>query len=93
MRLGCIAREVLIQTWEVMQGEIFRTAGSSAGARGERMERIYRDMSIGNSHRNTLLRDWAFGELAREHLGLPRLGPGNVQPAALSGSHAAAVTR
>ena len=81
MRLGCIAREVLIQTWEIMQGEIFRTAGSSAGARGERMERIYRDMSIGNSHRNTLLRDWAFGELAREHLGLPRLGIGNVQEA------------
>jgi 3-hydroxy-9,10-secoandrosta-1,3,5(10)-triene-9,17-dione monooxygenase len=80
MRLGCIAREVMIQTWEVMQSEIFRTAGSSAGARGQRMERIYRDMSIGNSHRNTMLREWAFGELAREHLGLPRLGPGNVQP-------------
>ena len=43
------------------------------------MERIYRDMSIGNSHRNTLLRDWAFGELARSTLGLPRLGPGNIQ--------------
>jgi 3-hydroxy-9,10-secoandrosta-1,3,5(10)-triene-9,17-dione monooxygenase len=80
MRLGCIAREVMIQTWEIMQGEIFRTAGSSAGARGQRLERIYRDMSIGNSHRNTMLREWAFGELAREHLGLPRLGPGNVQP-------------
>jgi 3-hydroxy-9,10-secoandrosta-1,3,5(10)-triene-9,17-dione monooxygenase len=80
MRLGCIAREVMIQTWEVMQSEIFRTAGSSAGARGQRLERIYRDMSIGNSHRNTLLRDWAFGEIAREHLGLPRLGAGNVQP-------------
>ena len=80
MRLGCVAREVLIQTWEIMQGEIFRTAGSAAGLRGERMERIYRDMSIGNSHRNTLLRDWAFGEIAREHLGLPRLGIGNVQP-------------
>ena len=80
MRLGCVAREVLIQSWEVMQAEIFRTAGSSAGARGQRMERIYRDMSIGNSHRNTLLREWAFGELARELLGLPRAGRGNVQP-------------
>ena len=37
-----------------------------------RIERIYRDMSIGNSHRNTLLRDWAFREIAREKLGLPR---------------------
>jgi hypothetical protein len=36
-------------------------------------------MSIGNSHRNTVLREWAFGELARELLGLPRSGPGNVQ--------------
>jgi 3-hydroxy-9,10-secoandrosta-1,3,5(10)-triene-9,17-dione monooxygenase len=80
MRLGAIAREVMIQTWEIMQSEIFRTAGSSAGAKGQRMERIYRDMSIGNSHRNTMLREWAFGELAREYLGLPRLGPGNVQP-------------
>jgi 3-hydroxy-9,10-secoandrosta-1,3,5(10)-triene-9,17-dione monooxygenase len=79
MRLGCIAREVMIQIWEVMQGEIFRTAGSSAGARGERMERVYRDLTIVNSHRNTLLRDWAFGELAREQLGLPRVGLGNVQ--------------
>jgi 3-hydroxy-9,10-secoandrosta-1,3,5(10)-triene-9,17-dione monooxygenase len=79
MRIGCIAREIMIQTWEVMQGEIFRTAGSSAGARGHRIERIYRDMSIGNSHRNTLMRDWAFGELAREHLGLPRLARANVQ--------------
>ena len=79
MRLGCIAREVMIQTWEIVQSELFRTAGSSAGARGERLERVYRDMSIGNSHRNTLLREWAFGELAREHLGLPRVGRGNVQ--------------
>jgi 3-hydroxy-9,10-secoandrosta-1,3,5(10)-triene-9,17-dione monooxygenase len=78
--LGAIAREVMIQTWEVMQSEIFRTAGSSAGAHGQRMERIYRDMSIGNSHRNILLREFAWGELAREHLGLPRVGRGNVQP-------------
>lgn len=81
MRLGCIAREVMIQAWDVMQGVIFRSAGSSAGAKGQRIERIYRDMSIGgNSHRNTLLRDWAFRELARAHLGLPRdMAAANVQ--------------
>jgi 3-hydroxy-9,10-secoandrosta-1,3,5(10)-triene-9,17-dione monooxygenase len=79
-RLGAIAREVMIQAWEIVQSEIYRTAGSAAAARGQRMERIYRDMSIGNSHRNTVLREWAFGELAREHLGLPRVGRGNVQP-------------
>jgi 3-hydroxy-9,10-secoandrosta-1,3,5(10)-triene-9,17-dione monooxygenase len=72
-RLGCIAREVMLQAWETMQSDLFRTAGSSAGGKGQRIERIYRDMSIGgNSHRNTLLRDWAFREIARAHLGLPR---------------------
>jgi 3-hydroxy-9,10-secoandrosta-1,3,5(10)-triene-9,17-dione monooxygenase len=71
-RIGCIAREVMIETWEVMQSDIFRTAGSSAGGRGERIERIFRDMAMGNSHRNIVLRDWAFREVAREKLGLPR---------------------
>jgi len=71
-RIGCIAREVMIQAWETMQSDIFRTAGSSAANRGERIERIYRDMSIGNSHRNTVLRDWAFRELGRAILGVPR---------------------
>jgi 3-hydroxy-9,10-secoandrosta-1,3,5(10)-triene-9,17-dione monooxygenase len=71
-RIGCIAREVMIQAWETMQSDIFRTAGSSAANRGERIERIYRDMSIGNSHRNTVLRDWAFRELGRATLGVPR---------------------
>ena len=37
-------------------------------------------MSIGNSHRNTQLRDWAFREVARDKLGLPREYAGaNVQ--------------
>ena len=72
-RIGCIAREVMLQAWETVQSDLFRTAGSSAGGKGQRLERLYRDMSIGgNSHRNTLLRDWAFRELARERLGLPR---------------------
>ena len=71
-RIGCIGREVMIQAWETMQSDIFRTAGSSAGGKGQRIERIYRDMSIGNSHRNTVLRDWAFREIARAKLGLPR---------------------
>lgn len=79
MRIGCIAREAVIQVWDVMQSEIFRTAGSSAATDGSRFERIFRDMAMLNSHRNTVLREWAFGELARERLGLPRAGIGNVQ--------------
>ena len=79
MRIGCIGREVIIQAWEIFQSEIFRTAGSSAAVDGSRFERIYRDLSMLSSHRNTVLREWAFGEIAREHLGLQRRGAGNVQ--------------
>jgi 3-hydroxy-9,10-secoandrosta-1,3,5(10)-triene-9,17-dione monooxygenase len=79
MRIGCIGREGIIQAWEVFQSEIFRTAGSSAAVDGSRFERIYRDLSMLNSHRNTTLREWAFGEIAREYLGLPRLDRRNVQ--------------
>jgi hypothetical protein len=79
-RIGCIGREVMIQAWEIVQADICRTAGSSAAAAGQRLDRIFRDMSIGNSHRNTQLRDWAFREIARDALGLPReYAEGNVQ--------------
>jgi hypothetical protein len=71
-RIGCIGREVMIMAWETLQSDICRTAGSSAAGRGQRLDRIFRDMSIGNSHRNTQLRDWAFREIARDKLGLPR---------------------
>ncbi len=79
MRIASIAREAIIQLWNVVQGEIFHTAGSSAGVSGSSFERIYRDMAMLGSHRNTALREWGFGELARAYLGLPRLGVGNVQ--------------
>jgi 3-hydroxy-9,10-secoandrosta-1,3,5(10)-triene-9,17-dione monooxygenase len=79
-RIGCIGREVMIQAWEIVQGDLCRTAGSSSAAAGQRLDRIFRDMSIGNSHRNTQLRDWAFREVARDSLGLPReYAGGNVQ--------------
>jgi 3-hydroxy-9,10-secoandrosta-1,3,5(10)-triene-9,17-dione monooxygenase len=70
MRLNVIAREALTLAWNAMQGQIFRTAGTSAARNGERMERIFRDMAIGWGHFGTILGDWAARELAREHLGL-----------------------
>jgi 3-hydroxy-9,10-secoandrosta-1,3,5(10)-triene-9,17-dione monooxygenase len=70
MLLGCIAREIMIQAWETVQSDLTRTIGASFLKAGQRMERIYRDMSIGNAHRNTSLRDWAFRELACLHLGV-----------------------
>ncbi len=79
-RIAAIAREVMIMTWEVVQGELARTVGSQPLGAGQRFERIYRDMTIGQTHRNPALRDWAFGELGRDHLGLPRdLGGANVR--------------
>ena len=33
-RLGCIGREVMIQAWEIVQGDLCRTAGSSSAAAG-----------------------------------------------------------
>jgi 3-hydroxy-9,10-secoandrosta-1,3,5(10)-triene-9,17-dione monooxygenase len=71
-RIASIAREAMIQSWEVVQSVLFRTAGSSAAAKKERFERIYRDMTMTSSHRNVALRDWFFREMARERLGLPR---------------------
>jgi 3-hydroxy-9,10-secoandrosta-1,3,5(10)-triene-9,17-dione monooxygenase len=71
MLLGCIGREVMVQTWETVQSDLVRTIGASLIRQGERIERIYRDMSIGNAHRNTSLRDWAYRELALAHFGLP----------------------
>ena len=56
--------------FSAMQGEIFRTAGSSAARRGQRIERIFRDMSIGWGHFGTIVRDWTAREWTREHFGL-----------------------
>jgi 3-hydroxy-9,10-secoandrosta-1,3,5(10)-triene-9,17-dione monooxygenase len=70
LRLNIIAREALTLAWDAMQGQVFRTAGSSAARNGERMERIFRDMSMGWGHFGTIVADWAARELAKEHLGL-----------------------
>jgi 3-hydroxy-9,10-secoandrosta-1,3,5(10)-triene-9,17-dione monooxygenase len=70
LRLNMVAREALTLAWEAMQGEVFRTAGSSAARRGQRIERIFRDMSIGWGHFGTIVRDWTAREWTREHFGL-----------------------
>ena len=81
--LGCIGREVMVQTWETVQSDLIRTIGAGLVRAGERIERIYRDMSIGNAHRNTSLRDWAYRELALAQFGLdglrrmPNVRPGS----------------
>ena len=39
-RISCIGREAIAQIWEVVQGEIFRTAGSSAATSDSRLVRV-----------------------------------------------------
>jgi 3-hydroxy-9,10-secoandrosta-1,3,5(10)-triene-9,17-dione monooxygenase len=70
LALNVVAREALTLAWTAMQEDLFRTAGTSAARNGERMERIFRDVAMDWGHFGNVIRDWAWRELAREHLGL-----------------------
>jgi 3-hydroxy-9,10-secoandrosta-1,3,5(10)-triene-9,17-dione monooxygenase len=69
--VGAIARDAYSDAWQAFQNWIFRYAGSSAGRRGQKMERVLRDMAIGWSHFNTAQNDWGYVEVAKSRLGLP----------------------
>jgi 3-hydroxy-9,10-secoandrosta-1,3,5(10)-triene-9,17-dione monooxygenase len=75
LRINIVAREALTMAWNAMQGEIFRTAGTSMARSGQRLERIFRDMAMGWGHFGTIVGDWAARELAREHLGIAAAVP------------------
>jgi 3-hydroxy-9,10-secoandrosta-1,3,5(10)-triene-9,17-dione monooxygenase len=64
------AREVLRIVWDTMQEILMKTAGSSAMREGERLERIYRDLSMAWGHFHNILGTWTAREYTREHLGL-----------------------
>jgi 3-hydroxy-9,10-secoandrosta-1,3,5(10)-triene-9,17-dione monooxygenase len=68
--LGAIGREVIIQAWEVVERDLYRTIGASASKKGERFEQIFRDMAQAAGHRNPQLRDATFQLIARQQLGL-----------------------
>jgi 3-hydroxy-9,10-secoandrosta-1,3,5(10)-triene-9,17-dione monooxygenase len=70
-RISTIGREAFAQVYEVVH-ELLRTAGSSAAVTGSRLERLMNDMAMLHSHRNMVMREFAYGEVAREYLGLPR---------------------
>ena len=55
--------------WDVVQGTVFRTAGSSATRDGTRLQRTFRDLAMDWGHFGSLLGD----SIARE-LGMLRLG-------------------
>ncbi|GAA4634289.1 acyl-CoA dehydrogenase family protein [Actinoallomurus vinaceus] len=69
--LGAIAREVIVQAWETAERNIFRSAGARVMVKGARMERLYRDMSMIASHRNTGFRDPVHRLLGVLRLGHP----------------------
>jgi 3-hydroxy-9,10-secoandrosta-1,3,5(10)-triene-9,17-dione monooxygenase len=75
LRLNIVAREGLTMAWNAMQGEIFRTAGTSMARNGQRLERIFRDMAMGWGHFGTIVGDWAAREYAKEHLGVATGAP------------------
>jgi 3-hydroxy-9,10-secoandrosta-1,3,5(10)-triene-9,17-dione monooxygenase len=69
-RVAAVAREIVIQVWETVEQVLFRTVGSGVLRSGSRFERVFRDLSIVASHRNTAGRDGLARRLGQLHLGL-----------------------
>ncbi|WP_431995819.1 acyl-CoA dehydrogenase family protein [Streptomyces griseoflavus] len=71
LRLATISREVVRLCWRAVEGQLFPTAGSSSVRAGERVERIWRDLSMLHSHagNGVFLASHAGRELARAHFG------------------------
>jgi 3-hydroxy-9,10-secoandrosta-1,3,5(10)-triene-9,17-dione monooxygenase len=55
--LHMLARQAVTTAWDVMQDTVTRTSGSSAFVGGNRLERIWRDMTMVWGHTNSILRD------------------------------------
>lgn len=68
--LGGIGREVIVQVWEAVDRDLYRTVGSSATKRGERFERVFRDLAQAAGHRNPQLKEPTYRLIASEQLGL-----------------------
>jgi len=67
VRMSLISREVVRLCWSVVSEILFPTAGTSAVRAGERLERIWRDMSTLHTHAgvNIYLATVATRELTR----------------------------
>lgn len=70
LHLSTIAREAIIQAWQAVENDLYRTIGSSAAKSGQRFERLYRDLSMAAGHRNTMMRDPLVRQLAQLRLGV-----------------------
>lgn len=70
LRIAGIAREIMIQAWETVEQDLYRSVGSSASKNGERFERIFRDLAQAAGHRNPQLRTFMFRNVAQQQLAL-----------------------
>jgi 3-hydroxy-9,10-secoandrosta-1,3,5(10)-triene-9,17-dione monooxygenase len=53
--VNMLGREALTMAWQVMQDLVVRTAGSGAMVAGNRLERIWRDMTMAWGHANSVM--------------------------------------
>ena len=70
LRLSTIAREAILQAWEAVERDLYRTIGSSAAKAGQRFERLFRDLAMAAGHRNSMMRDPLVRQLAQLRLGV-----------------------
>ena len=76
MRIAAICHEVVELCWRAVADYLFPTAGSSAIRHGERIERVWRDMSMFHSHAGfaVFLSTIAKRELAKARFGVTEDG-------------------
>ncbi|MGW5051319.1 acyl-CoA dehydrogenase family protein [Actinokineospora sp. NPDC004072] len=71
-RLATMCREVVRLSWTAVEQHLFPTAGSSSVNRGQRIERVWRDLSMLQSHAgvSVVLTTMANRELAKARFGI-----------------------
>jgi 3-hydroxy-9,10-secoandrosta-1,3,5(10)-triene-9,17-dione monooxygenase len=73
MTLAGVMRELMLICWDIMQADLWQTVGASVARDGERMARVFRDLSVAAAHRNPQMREMFYGEIGRAALGEPRI--------------------
>ncbi|WP_116244152.1 acyl-CoA dehydrogenase family protein [Nocardiopsis sp. FIRDI 009] len=71
LRLATMCRQIILLSWRAVEGYLFPTAGSSAVRDGERIERVWRDLSTLHGHTgiSVFLPTRAMRDLARVRFG------------------------
>jgi 3-hydroxy-9,10-secoandrosta-1,3,5(10)-triene-9,17-dione monooxygenase len=70
VRIASITQESVRLCWDAMHEYAFKTAGSSAANDGERMQRVWRDLSMVRGHLYSVVNDWTARGITIEHLGI-----------------------